>query len=133
MFRRILFGIFLSIVMVVLVWLGYQTYREFRRGQAVDREILKLKEESNRIRQENTLLKNNIEYLKTDDFQKREAKSELNYQENGERVVVFQPEISTHSDLSSSENKVFFSESKNEIPSVIFRKPNYQVWWEQFF
>jgi len=128
-----LFGIFLIVVMIVLVWLGYQTYQEFRRGQAVDREILKLKEESNRIRQENTLLKNNIEYLKTDDFQKREAKSELNYQENGERVVMFQPGTSVHSESQPSEGKVSFSESKSETPSVIFRKPNYQVWWEQFF
>ncbi|MEI8103369.1 MAG: septum formation initiator family protein [Candidatus Moraniibacteriota bacterium] len=133
MFRRLLLGIFLILVTTVLVWLGYQTYQEFRRGQAVDREILQLKEESNRIRQENTSLKNNIEYLKTDDFQKREAKGELNYQENGERVVVFQPGTNTTSNPSSSGNKVSFSENKNETPSVIFRKPNYQIWWEQFF
>jgi cell division protein FtsB len=127
MSRRLLILLVLVGVAGVLVWLGLQTYQEFHRAQAVQQEIDQLEREGSRIRQENASLKNNIEYFKTSDFQEREAKEKLNYQENGEHVVIFQPGAAV------PEKKVSFSENSGSVAGVVFRKPNYQLWLEQFF
>jgi len=125
--RRLLVVLMVLGVGSVLSWLAFQTYQEFRRGQAVQREIDQLVQEGSQIRQENASLKDNIEYFKTNDFEEREAKEKLNYQANGERVVVFQ------ASADPVEKKVSFSENTGSTDTVIFRKPNYRLWWEQFF
>ena len=127
MMRRLLW---MGIVLAVgagLAWLGYQTYKEFRRGEEIKQAIAQVEQEEGRIRQENATLKDDIAYFQTSDFQEREAKEKLNYQETGEHVVIFQP------GAAPTDNKVSFSEHSGATDTVIFRKPNYRLWWEQFF
>ena len=111
------------------LWMSFQVYGELKRGRSIQEEITTLQREGSKIRQENSLLKDKIEYLKTDDFQEREAKDKLNYQEDGERVAIIKQ--SAGSDTAH----VIISPGATDgsAVTVTFQEPNYQKWWRKFF
>jgi cell division protein FtsB len=122
-------GAFL-IFFVLASWIVYQIYREMERNQSIQDEIVQLQTEGSKIRQENASIRDRIAYFKTDDFQEKEAKEKLNYQEEGERVTIIKPSPSA----SASERVTISSEGgSGDKPTILFQQPSYQKWWQQFF
>lgn len=124
-FPRIFIGAFL----VLAGWVGYQAYQESRRTAAIQDEIGKLEAEKAKIVQENAFLQNRVEYLRTDDFQKQEAKEKLNYREDGEKVVIIKP----MADVLGEDTENAAATSGEVRPTVYFQSPNYRKWWNEFF
>ncbi len=130
MFRSVVAKIVLVAFAGFALWMAFQVYGEVKRGQVIQAEISALEQEGSKIRQENSLLKDKIGYLQTDDFQEREAKDQLNYQEEGERVTI----IKQNGAAASDGGHVTLSPDTGISPvTVTFQKPNYQKWWDTFF
>lgn len=121
------------IVLVVIGFLGAVAFfsmpaiKEVRRSRAIDQEIENLQEEADKISADNSFLKDQVEYLKSDHYKERLAKDKLNLRNPGEQVVVVQP--SNKGDDFKEENSESLDDDNNrgEKPS------NFQKWLKYFF
>lgn len=127
MIRTILIAAVLMALIGVVGWVGFKSYREMERNDRIQEEIQALEKEKSRIQQENSLLQDRIEYLKTDTFQRQEAKEKLNYREAGEKVVIIKQVAGV------AEKAIPESSYKENRPEVHFQVPNFRKWWRQFF
>lgn len=113
----ILFGVCVAFIIMIA------TSKEHTRITGIEQEINTLQEKADQINGENNDLKEKIAYFKTDEFKEREAKEKLNYQKEGERVVIVKNRTQ---DPPAQEN----AEEINEIEENI---PNHIKWWHQYF
>jgi len=124
-------GVFSSIlIFIVLVAAGmvsYKAFKEAKRSQQIETEIESLRQEAEKIRQDNNNLEEKIAYFDTQGFQEREAKEKLNFQRPNENVVVVKPvpEIEYPDPMNN--------EVENKIPGENEKIPNYRKWWNKFF
>jgi len=114
------------LIFIVLVIFGYAVSKELYRKKEVDNKIKSLKQQAEKIKQENMQISEKLSYLGSQDYQKMEAKEKLNLQNPGEKIVV----------LSQNPVKI----KKEIIPTVkhsaslpINSMPNFQKWWNYFF
>jgi cell division protein FtsB len=105
---------------------GYLVLKETYQKKEVEKEITALKQEAEKIQNENIKIEDRIAYLASADYQKIEAKDKLNLQDPGEKVVIV------------SQNPI----EKKEIPAEpennsngkkLSYIPNYEKWWNYFF
>ncbi len=114
----ILFGV--SVAFIIMI----ATSKEKTRITGIQQEINTLQQKANDINGENSDLKEKIAYFETDEFKEKEAKDKLNYQKEGERVVIVKS-TSQQVEESSEVNTSFDEEQEN--------LPNYLKWWNQYF
>lgn len=72
----------------LLVLLAFPLTRSLRQKRSVEREIQGLEEQASALEHKNSNLKSVIEYMQSDQFVEKEARTKLNYQKPGETVVV---------------------------------------------
>lgn len=72
----------------LLVLLSFPLTRNYRQKRSIEREIKGLEEEAKALEHKNSNLKSVIEYMQSDQFVEKEARTKLNYQKPGESVVV---------------------------------------------
>lgn len=105
---------------------GYLVLKETYQKKEVEKEITALKQEAEKIQNENIKIEDRIAYLASADYQKIEAKDKLNLQDPGEKVVIVsQNPIEKKEILAEPENN-----SNSKKLSYI---PNYEKWWNYFF
>lgn len=97
--------------------------KERERANKIQGEIEVLVKEVAEVEKEGNALKEKISYLSTEDFYEREAKENLNYQKEGEEVVIIRRPI--------KENKVVDEGEVKRESSV--KEPHYKIWWRYFF
>ncbi len=97
--------------------------KERDRASSIQKEIEILTKEAGEIEREGNALKEKISYLSTEDFYEREAKENLNYQKEGEEVMIVRRS-------AKEEKTVVEGEVAGE---VIEKEPHYKVWWRYFF
>lgn len=109
----------------LMLWIGHVAAKSIERGKRVEQEVTQLQAEAQKMEKENRMLKERIDYFKTDFFQEEEAKKKLNYQNPQEKVVVIKPSIAKEEE----------PEENTTLPVAPTRdtRPNYEKWWSQFF
>ncbi|MFA6160322.1 MAG: septum formation initiator family protein [Parcubacteria group bacterium] len=118
--------IFLAIV--AFGFLSYSVYREFSKKKVVESEIEALKEQAEKIKQENMSLEERIAYLGSQDYQKIQAKDKLDLQDPNENVVIITQ------DLDIPTQKTQELETKNDIQNThpTEKNSNLLKWWNYF-
>ena len=113
---------------VVLGFLSVSIYREFSKKKQVENDIDSLKEQAEKIKQENMSLEERIAYLGSQDYQKIQAKDKLDLQEPKENVVI----IAQDSTFLAQEKKETERLNSQKVESSGEKKENYLKWWEYF-
>lgn len=114
---------FLIVGFIVIFATFILVAKERKRAVGIQKEIEILVQEAAEIEKEGNILKEKISYLSTRDFYEREAKENLNYQKEGENVVIIRRPI--------KEEKI---ENEGEVlGDVKIKEPHYKVWWRYFF
>lgn len=109
----------------VVLFFSMPAIKEVRRSNAIEKEIDSLREEAEKISADNSFLKEQVEYLKSDHYKERLAKDKLNMRNPGEQVIVVQP--GTKNDLLNQESDIEDNEINQEE-----ELSNFQKWWKYF-
>ena len=78
----------LIIEVVILILFGFNVGKEMLKKKAIEREVTALENEITSLESENTELEDLLQYVKTEEFAKREAREKLNLVGPGEEVIV---------------------------------------------
>lgn len=124
--KKVSFAIFLfALGAVVAGLIGWAASKEAYRNKKIEQEINSLKQEAEKIRQDNNILEEKIAYFQTPEFQERVAKEKLNLQKPDEQVVFVKPSIANEVKADEAES---LENETQEIPVK-----NYRKWWDYFF
>ncbi len=74
----------------VLVLLSFPLSKNWRQKRLINEEIKKLELQAKELEGKNNNLKNVLEYMQSDQFAEKEARTKLNYKKPGESVVVIE-------------------------------------------
>lgn len=123
--RKFSFVVIVFVAGIALaVFISSSAIREAYRSQSIEKEVEKLKQEAQRIQNENKELSERIAYFQTTDFQEKVAKEKLNLQKPDENVVVVKSNTAQEEANTNIENTSGDSEDNT---------PNYRKWWNLFF
>lgn len=125
--KKIVFSVICIVAgLAVAAFVSYKASKEMKRSSQIEEEINVLRREAEKIRSDNQNMKERIAYFETREFQEREAKEKLNFQKEGEKVVVVRPsqfqEIKDGGDVQGGES----AKTEEAIP-------NYKKWLNYFF
>ncbi|MDO9231767.1 MAG: septum formation initiator family protein [bacterium] len=118
--------IFLAII--IFGFLSFSLYKEFSKKKMVENEIEALKEQAEKIKQENMSLEERIAYLGSQDYQKIQAKDKLDLQDPNENVVVITQDLdipTQKTEESNTSNNVQHNYSQEKTS-------NFLKWWNYF-
>ena len=120
--RVILITIALGAVVLIALAVTEETYRRYQ----IQKEIEDLKVQAEKKERDNQKLQGLIQYLKTDDFQEKEAKEQLSLQKEGEKVMVIKEE---NTNQNTNQNNEFVAPTKPQED----QRSNSRRWWDYFF
>ena len=107
------FFIFLFTLYLFFI-VGKSIYSNYESNKELEKEGEKIEA----LKQDISLLKNEINYYQTKSFKEKEARAKLGYKAPGENVIALP--------LDKEEEKV----ADKELGEVIIKTPNYVLWWE---
>ncbi len=119
--------IVLAFLLLGSVGAGALTWREYERGERIQREVDLLRAEAEKIDRENQGLSEKIAYFSSPNFQEQEAKQKLGYRRQDEEVVLVRPE------MMAAETEILDHEARKGEQSVNDLVPNYQKWLRLFY
>ncbi len=119
--------IFLAII--ILGFLSYSAYKEFSKKKEVESEIEILRQQAEKIKQENMSLEERIAYLGSQDYQKIQAKDKLDLQDPNENVVIITQDLA----VPVEETQDFDIKSDNQTNYPTKKTSNFLKWWDYFF
>ncbi|EKE20231.1 MAG: hypothetical protein ACD_8C00036G0005 [uncultured bacterium] len=123
--KKFSFAIIIFVAGIALaVFISSNAIREAYRSQSIEEEVEKLKQEAQRVQNENKELSERIAYFQTADFQEKVAKEKLNLQKPDENVVVVK---------SAVKKEEAGSTQQVSVETVVDPTPNYRKWWNIFF
>ncbi len=118
------FARFLIVALVVGVILVLSSaWKEMKRSDRIEDEVAKLRQEADRIRNENRSISEKIAYFSTSDFEEREAKEKLGMKNGDEQMVSV--EVGSLKSPSSG--------TGDDAPVVVSDEANYRKWMRYFF
>jgi len=125
--KRSFFSILLTIIgLLVAGWISYYALKENKRSRQIESEIEILRQEAEKLRQNNQDMSEKIGYFDTQEFQEKTAKEKLNLQKEDENVAIIKPSPVLQNTDNSEEA---FRQKEISAPEA----PNYQKWWDYFF
>jgi cell division protein FtsB len=125
--KRFFFPILFAIIgLIVAGWISYCALKESKRSRQIESEIETLRQEAEKLRQNNQDMSEKIGYFDTPEFQEKIAKEKLNLQKVNENVAIIKPSPVLR--VSGNEEEI-----PQEIVGTTEEKPNYQKWWDYFF
>ena len=86
-------GPIIFFAIIILGFLSYSAYKEFSKKKEVESEIEILRQQAEKIKQENMSLEERIAYLGSQDYQKIQAKDKLDLQDPNENVVIITQDL----------------------------------------
>lgn len=122
--------LFLLIILASIIGLSFPLSNKLKKQYTVNKEIKTLKEEISRESSKNNNLKNFIEYLNSDQYVEEKARTNLNYKNENETVVVIKdPSISSEDKLRDN-----FAYTSNKVDQYNDEKiQNAKNWIKYFF
>lgn len=124
--KIIISSIFVLTGLAIAVAVSFKASREVGRNNKIEEEIASLQREAEKIRKDNQNLEDRIAYFETHEFQEREAKEKLNFQKEGEKVVVVRPSPFQEANQETPAKNIKSLQSEDELA-------NYMKWWNHFF
>jgi cell division protein FtsB len=109
----------LAVSGIVGLLIVFSLVQEMNRRLSVQREIVRLESEANKLEKNLIQMENLNQYFKTDDFAELMAREKLNYRAEGEKVVLI-PETNVTGDESVIKEKT----DDRSVP---------KRWWDAFF
>ena len=107
----------------MMIFTSFGLGKELVRRQKINKEINQVKKEIESFEKKNKELGQLIEYLNTDSFKEIQARQNLGYRKEGERVV----SIESGENSLNQENEASFQTPSEEDIS------NLRRWWNHFF
>ncbi|NTW14960.1 MAG: cell division protein FtsL [Candidatus Moranbacteria bacterium] len=101
-------------------------WKEMQRSRRIESEVDSLRQEAERIRNENRTIEEKIAYYSTEPFQEREAKEKLDMKKGDEEVV----SVDTGSVLGSETSDG--SGVRDDGDRLSDSTPNYRKWFAYF-
>lgn len=114
--------LFLFLGVIVLVLFSVSLSKEVVRRYEVNREINQLKKEVENLEVRNAELADLIQYVNTESFQEKEARTKLGMAKPGEKVVVI-PDVPEAQSVDENSN----------VPANLEELSYPQRWWNYFF
>ena len=115
------------LILVIIGIFGYSLSKELKQKAEVDRQIQALESQADQIKKENMQLQERISYLGSQNYQKLEAKTNLDLQDPGEKVVVITPGPTQPGEMVENT-------APSPAPSSAAKQlPNWRKWWNYFF
>lgn len=105
-------------------FISWAIFKQVNKKQAVQKEIVALQEEAQRISRENTLAQERISYFESQDYKEREAKEKLNLKSPEENVVIVKTNVT---------KKEVIPEAPMEVAITKNQSPNPVKWFQYFF
>lgn len=122
--KRTISTLFFLIVGCVAIFTTFYLIADMKKKESsLQKMMASLSEEKESVEKQNNLLKEKISYLNTDESNEREAKENLNYKNEDEKVVIIRRPIKEVKATSDDEQVI----EKTE------KDPNFKVWWKHFF
>ena len=119
-FTIILFVIGIALAVIISV----RAVKEAYRNRKIEKEVESLRQEAERIQNDNDTLQKQIDYYSTSEFVEKISKDKMNLQKPGETVVIVKKGINNQSEIE---------DEKKEIVQVEDNEKNYKKWWDFFF
>ncbi len=110
--------------LIVIGYLLLGSVKLIVENYRIHQDRISLKNEISSLEEQNTQLKNLTAYYRTDSFKEKEARTRLNYQKPGERVIVVPMPTG---DDSSNLTRPGIETKPTPPPS------NPEAWWRYFF
>lgn len=123
--------LFSILALIVIILIAYPFVKKINQQRILNREIRELEEEVGRVEDKNKDLRELIDYLGSDSFAEKEARSNLDLKKPGEKVVIVkgvEEEIENKEDIES----VFIIPGLDKGTEAA-GKTNSQKWWAYFF
>ncbi|EKE16276.1 MAG: hypothetical protein ACD_11C00021G0005 [uncultured bacterium] len=111
---------------LVVAYVIYFASKETTRTRKIDNEIEGLKQEAEKIKEDNDALKDKIAYFETNEFKERVAKEKLNLKKENENVVAIK-----QNPVAIEEKSPIISINKSETEDD--NSEEYVKWWNFFF
>jgi len=116
--------LFIATSIAVLIFLGASLTKEVIRRRQISTRINNLKEQIKELENSSVELSNLIEYLKSEEYQEKEARLKLGMKKPGEKVIVI-----------PSSNEDILNDNQNSLADNIGEEniSNWRRWWNYFF
>ncbi len=121
-------GPIIFFAIISLGFLSYSAYKEFSKKKEVESEIEILKQQAEKIKQENMSLEERIAYLGSQDYQKIQAKDKLDLQDPNENVVIITQDLA----IPMEETQDFDIQNDNQSAYATEKTSNFLKWWNYF-
>ena len=119
-FTIILFVIGIALAVIISV----RAVKEAYRSRKIEKEVESLRQEAERIQNDNDTLQKQIDYYSTSEFVEKISKDKMNLQKPGETVVIVKKGINNQAEIE---------DEKKETVQVEDNEKNYKKWWDFFF
>lgn len=121
----------LTLVLIgLLVLISFPLSKNWRQKRSIDQEIKSLELQAKELEGKNNNLKNVLDYMQSDQFVEKEARTKLNYKKAGESVVVIEGRPGEIPTTVTSPFEVPPEPEKiPELPATI----NFNKWLDYFF
>ena len=134
LFKRIIFHkATISLVgFLVIIFISIPLAKNVSKNYNINKEVVKLEEEIDRLKDKNSELGNMIDYLKSDQFIDEQAKLNLNYKKAGEELVVINSKEEQAAKASSELKNIYNIQGLNK--QIIEKEiTNPKKWGYYFF
>jgi len=121
-------GPIIFFAIIILGFLSYSAYKEFSKKKEVESEIEILRQQAEKIKQENMSLEDRIAYLGSQDYQKIQAKDKLDLQDPNENVVIITQDLA----VPVEETQDFEIKNDNQANYPTEKTSNFLKWWNYF-
>jgi len=119
---------------IILIFFGVNLTREFLAGEQLDENVDSLKDEMSGLESKNKELNDLIGYLNTTDFIEQEARSKLNLQKPGERIIIVPSSTEAALPVTLTDNSVeSVKTDEKSVDASIVVGSNPNRWLKYFF
>jgi len=126
--------ILLLVGFIILIFFGVNLTREFLAGEQLDENVDSLKDEMSGLESKNKELNDLIGYLNTTDFIEQEARSKLNLQKPGERIIIVPSSTEAALPVTLTDNSVeSVKTDEKSVDASIVVGSNPNRWLKYFF
>jgi len=133
-FRTIFSRQFLTTLLLcfLLVLFGLPLTKNWRQKRSIDKEIKELEQQVVDLEGKNSSLKQVLDYMQSEQFVEKEARTKLNYKKPGEEVAVIENRDGTTAVVSSTES-IFDLPAEPQPAGSPRLLGNFSKWLDYFF
>ncbi|MCX6792709.1 MAG: septum formation initiator family protein [Candidatus Falkowbacteria bacterium] len=123
----------LTLVLIfLLVLFAVPLTKNWRQKRSIDKEVKDMQQQVADLEHKNSSLKQVLDYMQSDQFVEKEARTKLNYKKTGEEVAIIESRDGTSPTVSPSDS-VFDLPEEPKAPGSPKLLGNFSKWLDYFF